>query len=118
MPLDVTGREATGMQAQDCVVEALETTLALGDEPRHKTALAVTRPLQVQRPRVRLHGLVTFAVAGVLVLSPVAAIRRLAQVGRQLGFQHARHHPFGQLLQQSMLASDVFRVGIIFEQFV
>jgi hypothetical protein len=104
MPLDVTGREATGIQAHDFVVAARETPLALGDEPRQKTALAVTRHLQGQRPRVRLHGFVTFAVAGVLVLGPVAAIRRIAQGGRQRGFQHALHHPFGQLLQQSMLA--------------
>src|SRR5262245_24747177 len=79
MPLDVTGREAACIQAQDFVVEALETALALGDKPRHKASLAVTRDLQGQRPRVRLHRLRALAIPGVLVLCPVACIGHIAQ---------------------------------------
>ena len=58
------------------------------------------------------------AVAGVLLLSPLAPVRGIAQVGGQFSFQHPLDHPFGQLLQQPMLSEDVLRVRLVFEQCV
>ena len=65
MPLDLPGGEATGIQAQHFRIEALQAPLALFHKLRRKAPVAVARHLQVQRPRVRLHGLLALAVAGV-----------------------------------------------------
>ena len=118
MPLDIPGRETPRIQAQHLLVKTLQPTLALGDEPRRKTALAITRHLQGQRPRVRLYGLGTRAVAGIALRTAVADMRRIAQVGRQLGVQRPLDHPLGELLEQAVLAQDVFRVRRVFEQFI
>jgi len=118
MPLDFPGREPTRIQVQHLGIKALQAPLALGHHLGREAPVAIAWHLQVQRPSVRLHGLLALAVAGVRLLGAVAHVGSIAQVGGQLGFQHALHHPFGQLLEQPMLSKDVARVGIIFEQFV
>jgi hypothetical protein len=99
MTLYVARREAARIQAQDFVVEALQTSLALGHQLWRKAPVAITRDHQVQWPGVRLHRLLALAVAGVLLLRPVAHMRGIPQVGGQLGFQHPLDHPFGQTFQ-------------------
>ena len=118
MPLDLSRRQAPGIQAHHLLVKAFQPALTLGHELRRKAPLAIARDRKGQRPRLGLHRLLTRAVAGVPLLAPVADMRGIAQVGRQLGFQHPLYHPFGQLLQQAMLAQNILRVGIVFEQFV
>src|SRR4029453_16832440 len=118
MALNVARREATRIQTQDFVVKALQAPLTLGHELRDEAPIAVTRDRQLQRPGVRLHRLLALAVARVLLLSRMAHLRGIAQVGGRLSLQHALNYPFGQLLEQPLLPKDVSRVGIIFEQFV
>src|ERR1043166_1961020 len=115
MPLDVTGGEATGIEAQHFVVEALQTSLAFRHQLRRKAPIAVAWHYEVQWSGGRLDRLLARAVAGVLVLCPIADMGGIAQVSGQLGFQDPLDYPFGQLLQQAMLSKDILRAGIVFE---
>ena len=90
MALNVPCRKTACIQAQDFVVEALQSSLALGHQLRRKAPVAVTRDHQGQRPGVRLDRLLALAVAHV---------GGIAQVGSQLGFQHPLNDPLGQALQ-------------------
>jgi hypothetical protein len=99
MSLDLPGREPPGIQAQHLDIKALQAPLTLGDQLGREAPVAIARHLQVQRPGVRLHGLLALAVAGVRLLGAVAHVGGIAQVGGQFGFQHPLDDPLGQALQ-------------------
>jgi hypothetical protein len=78
MPLDLPGREPTGIQAQHLDIKALQTPLALGYQLGREAPVAIARHLQGQRPGVHLHGLLALTVAGVLLLGTVAHVGGIA----------------------------------------
>jgi hypothetical protein len=61
---------------------------------------------------------VPLSIATVPSATPVAHVRLIPEVCRQLGFQRTLDDPFGQLSEQAMLPENIFRVSIIFEEFI
>src|SRR5262245_21874907 len=73
--LDVAGGEALGIQGEDLVVEAAQTTLVLGEELGFEAAQAVARNVDANFAQFALDGLLGMAVA--TVLGSVGRIRAL-----------------------------------------
>jgi hypothetical protein len=99
MALTLPRREATRIQAQHCVVEALQAALALFHQLGLEAAVAVSGHDEVERPTHRLHRLVSRTVASVAIRCAVAHVRGIAEVGRQLRVQRSFHKPLRQVLQ-------------------
>jgi hypothetical protein len=115
---NLAGREATGIQCQDFVNEALQPSLKLLHELWLKTAVAVAGHINVELPRRRLDDLLALAITAIGPIVRLAYIQSGASVFGQLCREGALDHPFGELLQQAMLPQDILWVGIIFEEFI
>src|SRR5918912_1745081 len=118
MVLNLTGGESTRVQCQDFVVEAVEPTLTLFDQLRLETAVAVAGYVNIELGRFGLDRFLALPIAPVPSATPITHVRLIPEVCRQLGFQRTLDDPFGQLSEQAMLPENIFRVSIIFEEFI
>ena len=89
--------------------KALQAALALFHQLGGKTAMAVSRYDQVERPRRCLHALLARAVAGVAIHTAVAHVWGITEMHRQLRVQRSLYEPRGQVLEQSVLTENVLR---------
>ena len=65
MELDVAQRHSAGIQRNDHVIQAADSALTLGHQPRDERAVTIPRNLQRNRAGLGLHRLGRAAVAGV-----------------------------------------------------
>jgi hypothetical protein len=71
MGLDLAGGEATRIQRQDFLIEALQAPLALFHELRLETAVTITGYINVELCRLGLDRFLALAVAAVARATPV-----------------------------------------------
>jgi hypothetical protein len=71
--------------------------------------MLITGPINGQLAKVAFESLFAFAVAGIASGIGHAGILGVTQVLGHLGFQRALDKAFGQLLEQAVLADEVFR---------
>ena len=83
--------------------------LVLGDELRLEAAMAVAWHFDGQFAELALEGLLALAVAGVASGVGHRLVAFMAQVLSQLGVQGSLDQQLGQLLEQAVLADEVFR---------
>ena len=111
--LDLAHRHAARIQRQDAVVEAVEPALALRNDRRLKAAVAVARNLQVDLAVLGQNRLAGMAVAAVAAATARRIALLVAQVIGQLGAQRSLQKRLLQLLEQPIVAQQVFRRLII-----
>ena len=116
MRLDLAHRHAAGVQRQDALVEAVPAPLVLGHDLRLEAALPVARHLDRHLAEVTLQHLAALAVAGVALGVADRVVLLMAQVLGHLGFQRPLHQQFGQLLEQAVLADQVFGLLVVGHQ--
>jgi hypothetical protein len=110
--LDLAHRHAPGVQGQDLVVIARPARLVLGHDLRLKAGMSVTGDINGQLAKVAFEGLFAFAVTGIASGISHAGILGVPQVLGHLRFQSALDEALGQLLEQAVLADEVFRFFI------
>ncbi len=86
--------------------------LLLGHDLRLKAGMSVTGATNGQLAKVAFESLFAFAVADIASGIGHAGIVGVTQVLCHLGFQSALDETFGQLLEQAVLANEVFRFRI------
>jgi len=118
MALDLPHRHAAGVQRQDLVVEASPAGLVLGDDLWLKTTVAVTGHFNRHLAELAFEGLLALAVAGVAGGIGYRLVAGVAKVFGHLGFQRTLDQFLGELLEQAMLANQVFRFLVIGQQAV
>ena len=88
----------------------------LGDELGLKAAVAVAWHFDGQFAEIALEGLLALAVAGVAAGVGHGFMALVAQVFGQFGVQRLLHEQLGQLLEQAVLANQVFRLLVVGQQ--
>ncbi|MPN06914.1 hypothetical protein SDC9_154171 [bioreactor metagenome] len=116
MGLYLAHRHATGVPRDDFVVEAGPAGLVLGDELGLEAAVTVARHLDGQLAEIALEGLLALAVAGVASRVGHSLVAFMAQVLSQLSVQSSLDQQLGQLLEQAVLADEVFRLLVVSQQ--
>lgn len=117
MALDLAHRHAAGVQGDDLVVEAGPAGLVLGDQLGFEGALAVAPHLDGQFAELALERLPALAVASVAAGVDLRFVSVVAEVLGQFGVQRLFYQQLGQLLEQAVLADQVFRFLVISQQF-
>src|SRR5262249_47328476 len=107
--LDVAYAHAAGVERENLLVEARETTLMLGDKLGLKRAQPVAGDSDLDGPTVGLHGLRRVAVARVAGTTASDGILLEAEVLGQLRVQHALHQRSLQALEQASRSEQVLR---------
>ncbi len=102
--------------SEDFVVEPCPAGLVLGDELRLETTVAVAWHLNGQFAEVALEGLPALAVAGVASGVGHRFVAFVAEVFGQFGVQGSLDQQLGQLLEQTVLANEVFRFLVVGQQ--
>ena len=88
----------------------------LGDELGLKAAVAVAWHFDGKLAELALEGLLALAVAGVTAGIGHGLVAFVTQVFGQFGVQRLLHQQFGQLLEQAVLANQVFRLLVVGQQ--
>jgi len=107
--LDLPNSHDTCIQGQNLVIKARTARVTLGRDLRFKAGMLITGPINGQLAKVAFESLFAFAVAGIASGIGHAGILGVTQVLGHLGFQRALDKAFGQLLEQAVLADEVFR---------
>ena len=100
------------------VVKARPAGLVLGHDLGLKAGVPVTGDVDGQLTKVAFERLFAFAVAGVASGVGHAGVLGVAKVLGHLGLQGALDQALGQLLEQAVLANEVFRLFVASEQLV
>ena len=90
--------------------------LVLGDELGLEAAVTVAGHLDGQLAEIALEGLPALAVAGVATGVGNRLVAFMAQVLSQLSVQSSLDQQLGQLLEQAVLADEVFRLLVVGQQ--
>ena len=90
--------------------------LVLGDELRLEAAMAVAWHFDGQFAELALEGLLALAVAGVASGVGHRLVAFMAQVLSQLSVQGSLDQQLGQLLEQTVLADEVFGLLVVGQQ--
>ena len=90
--------------------------LVFGDELRLEAAVAVARHLDGQLAKIALEGLLALAVAGVAAGVGHGFVALVPQVLGQFRVQRSFDQQLGQLLEQAVLADEVFRLFVVGQQ--
>jgi hypothetical protein len=85
----------------------------LGNQLRLECALAVAGNIQWQFTKIALQGLGTVTVAGVAGAVANSAAPTVAEVFGHLGFECTLNQHLGKLLEQAVLANQVFGFLIV-----
>ena len=88
----------------------------LGNQLRLECALAVAGNVQWQLTKIALQGLGTVAVAGVAGAVGDGTAHSVAEVFGHLGFKRPLNQHLGQLLEQAVLANQVFGFLVVDQQ--
>src|SRR6202044_669135 len=115
---DLARAHAPRIHRYDLVVEAREARLSFADDLRLERTVAVPRRLQRQLPEVAFQRLSGLAIARVAAVVAGLVVLRVAHMIGHLGLHGSLQERFGELLQQSMLADNIFRLLIVRQQFV
>jgi hypothetical protein len=118
MTLDFPHRHAPGIQRQDLVVKAGPAGLVLGDDLGFKVAVAVTRDVDRQFAELAFEGLLATTVAGVARRVGDGRVALMTQVLGHFSFQCPLNQLLGELLEQPVLAYQVFRLLVVSQQLV
>src|SRR5215207_8599871 len=118
MPLDLAHRHAARVEAQDFVVEAIETGLALGDQLRLEAASPVAWHSDVDlavlgQDRLR-EGAVTAVAAAATGRIPLLVAKMIAQ----LRAERPLNQRLLQLLEKPVRTREVFRLLIVSKQLI
>jgi len=116
MRLDLAHRHAARIQRQDLVVEPCPTGLVLGDQLRLEAAVAIARDLEWQLAELALERLAAASVAGVAGCVGDRLVLVVTEVLGHLCIQCPLHQQLGQLLEQAVLANQVFRLLVVGQQ--
>src|ERR1700737_547661 len=118
VPLNLARAHAPRVHRYDLVVETGEARLPLTDNLRFVAAVAITRRLQRYLPKIPLQRLGGRAIARVAAVVACRVMLLIAQVVGHLGLHGPLQQRFGQLLQQTVFAYDVFWLLIVRQQLV
>ena len=116
--LHFTHGHATGIQRQDILVEAVPAGLVLGDELRLEAAIAVTGYFDRQFAELALERFAALTVAGVACGVVDRLVLGVTGVRFHLGIQRSFNECLGELLEQAVLAYQIFRFLIARQQAV
>ena len=108
--VDLTLRDGTPL------AQAIATARVEWDELGLEAAMAVARHLDGQLAEIALEGLPALAVAGVASGVGHRLVAFMAQVLSQLSVQSSLDQQLGQLLEQAVLADEVFRLLVVSQQ--
>jgi hypothetical protein len=114
--LNLTHRHAPCVQRQYLVVKAAPAGLVLGDDLRLERASAVAGDFNGQFTKVAFEGFLAASVAGVAGLVGHQFILAMTQVVSHFGLQRAFNQGFGELLEDAVLANQVFRFLVVRQQ--
>ncbi|KXB32585.1 hypothetical protein AT959_02580 [Dechloromonas denitrificans] len=118
MGLYLANRHSSGVERQNLVVKAAPAGLVLRNQLRLERAVAITGNLNGQFAELTLQGLPALAVAGVAGRILHRLILAMAEVVGHLRFQRLLDQQLGQLLEQPILANQVFRLAVVSQQAV
>lgn len=118
MQLNLPHGHAAGVERHDLVIEARPAGLVLADELGFEGALAVARNVQRPLAELSLERLRAMPVAGIAsdICHRVALV--VAQVFGHFGFAAAPYQHLGQLLEQTILAYQIFGILVVRQQAV
>jgi hypothetical protein len=116
MRLDLTHRQAAGIEADDPIVEPVQPGLPLGHNLRFEAAVAVTRHRDLDRAVVADHRLARISVAAVAAAAAGRVAFLIAEMLAQLGTQRSLQQAFLQLPEQPVLAEQIRRRAIALQQ--
>jgi hypothetical protein len=118
MGLYLANRHSAGVERQNLVVKAAPAGLVLRDQLRLERAVAVTRNINRQFAELALQGLLALAIAGIAGGVLYRLILAMAKVVSHLRFQRLLDQQLSKLLEQPVLANQVFRLTVISQQAV
>ena len=116
MPLDLAHREPPGVEADDPIVETVESGLPLGHELRLEAAVAVARDRDLDRAVVAEHGFARMPVAAIAGAAAGRVALLISHMLTQLGAQSALQQPLLQLPEQPFLAEQIRRRAVPLQQ--
>jgi len=116
MALDLAHRHATGIQRENLLVEARPAGLVFGDDLRLEGAVAIAWNFNRQLAKVALQRLFALAVAGVAGRIGDGLMFVVTEVFGHFGFEGFLDQQLGQLLEQAVLADQVFGFLVVAEQ--
>ena len=90
----------------------------LGDQLRLKGAVTISGTLNQQLAKLTLQGLLAFAITGVAGQILYRLVLAVAELIGHLGFQRFLDQQFRELLEQPVLANQVFGLSVISQQAV
>ncbi len=113
MALDLARAHAPRVHRDDLVVEACEPRLPLADDLRLKGAAAIARRLQRHFSEIALQRFGSRAVARVAAVIAGRVVLLIAGMLGHLSLHGALQQRFGQLLEQTVFANDVFWLLVV-----
>jgi len=103
----------SGIERKNLVIKAGPAGLVLGDELGFESGVAIARHFNRQFAEFALEYRPAFAIAGVAGGISNRLASGVAQVLGHLGLQPSFHQGFGEMLEQPVLANQVFRFLVI-----
>src|SRR5574340_1621971 len=116
MALDLPHGHAPGVEGDDLVIEAGPAGLVLGDQQRLEGAVAVAGNFDGQFAKLALEGLPALAVAGIASGVGHGLVPGVAQMLGHFGIERLLDQELGQLLQEAILADQVFGFLVVGQQ--
>jgi hypothetical protein len=116
--LNLAHAHATGVQGQNLLVKTSPAGLVLGNDLRLETGMAIAGNFDWQFAKFALECLLAFAVSGVATGMGHALVFSVTQVLGHFRFKGAFDQSFGELLEQAVLADEVFRFFVVSQQAV
>ena len=113
MCLNLPHCHAPGIQRDDLVIKARPAGLVLGKQLGLEAAMAITGNVNGQLTKIALERLLAGAIATVASAVGDGLMAFMPQVGSELSLQGFLDHGFGQLLEQTVLANEVFGLFVI-----
>src|SRR6266542_2829423 len=118
VPLDLAGRQPAGVEGEDLLVEAVERTGVLRDDPRLERRVAIAWQPDRDRPVNRPQRLRRDAVTPVRLPLGRLGARRIAEVLLQLGAGGTLDQPLAQPVDQPVRAGQLLRPLVLPQQLI
>src|SRR5580700_11198819 len=116
MTLDLANRQTSRIEADDAIVETVETGLPFRNDLRLKGAVAVARHRDLDGTLVADHRLARIAVAAVAAGAAGRVALVVAQMLAQLGAERPFQKAFLEFLEQPLLAEQILWRAVALQQ--